>query len=217
MPAALRRTASRNSSPTRTSDGRHVALVDGHDPEHGVLRVEDHDAQLLALEAAHLEDQPVGDVARRADRPAAERPVGQQPPAELERRLELRRLAEPMPGIASSSSSVARARPGRPSWRGERVGRDVDRRPAANPAAPQQRDQLRGGQPAGARAGRAARAVAPRRAARGSCGRRRGRGTVGLQPSRSPPGARRTRRPRARTTEARRFPPPSGPEDDAEH
>ncbi len=63
---------------------RDVAPVDGLDGQHDVLRVEQHDPQLLALEAAHLQDQPIGQVARPADRQAAARPVGQQPPAELE-------------------------------------------------------------------------------------------------------------------------------------
>ena len=64
---------------------RDVALVDGRDAEHVVLRVEHHHAQLLALEAAHLEDQPIGDIVRAADRPARRRPVRQQPTTELER------------------------------------------------------------------------------------------------------------------------------------
>ena len=42
----------------------HVALVGGHDPKDGVLRVQDHDPQLLALQAAHLQDEAVRDVAR---------------------------------------------------------------------------------------------------------------------------------------------------------
>ena len=43
-------------------------------------------------------------------------------------------LAAPTPGIAASSSSLARARPVRPSCGGERVGREVDGGPAADPA-----------------------------------------------------------------------------------
>jgi hypothetical protein len=42
----------------------HIALVDRHDAEHDVLRVEQHDSQLLAFEAAHLQHEPVRDVAR---------------------------------------------------------------------------------------------------------------------------------------------------------
>ena len=68
----------------------HVALVDGLDAQDVVLRVEQDDAQLLALEAAHLEDEPIGDVARSTDRPAPGRPVGEQPTTKFERRDQLR-------------------------------------------------------------------------------------------------------------------------------
>src|SRR6476660_6087673 len=71
---------------------RHVALVDGLHAEHVVLRVEDDDPQLLALEAAHLKDQPIGDVPRAADRPATRRPIGQKPSPQLEGGDKLRRL-----------------------------------------------------------------------------------------------------------------------------
>src|SRR3954468_13194739 len=77
---------------------RDVALVDRRDAEHDVLRVEQHDAQLFALEAPHLEDEPVSDISRRADRLAACRPGGEQPPAELERRGELRGARSPNAG-----------------------------------------------------------------------------------------------------------------------
>ena len=43
--------------------GRHVALVDGRDPQYDILRVQQDDPQLLPLEAAHLEQQPIGNVA----------------------------------------------------------------------------------------------------------------------------------------------------------
>ena len=61
-----------------------VALVDRRDAQDVVLRVEHHDPQLLALEPTHLEDQPVRDVVRAADRPARRRPVGEQAATELE-------------------------------------------------------------------------------------------------------------------------------------
>src|ERR1019366_2764210 len=51
-----------------------VALVDGRNAEHGVLRVEQDDPQLLALEATHLQNQPLSHIARRPDRPAARPP-----------------------------------------------------------------------------------------------------------------------------------------------
>jgi hypothetical protein len=71
-------------------EGRaHVALVDGDDAEHDVLRIQQHSPQLLALEPTHLEDQSVCHVMRRTDRPAPRRPVGEQAPTELEARDEL--------------------------------------------------------------------------------------------------------------------------------
>ena len=42
--------------------GAHVPLVDGDDPEDGVLRREEDDPQLLSLELTHLRHDPVGDV-----------------------------------------------------------------------------------------------------------------------------------------------------------
>ena len=188
---------------------RDVALVDGRDPEHDVLRVQEHDPQLLPLEAAHLEQQPVGDVARRADRPAAGRPVGQQPPAELERGDQLgglrradaragRRARRPSPGRDRSARHAAPARPrrGRPP-----TGR-ARRSPTAARSAPRPRGRRR-------RAARAARGAARRLAARGSPGRRSSATSDRRRVGRKH--ACGDGRPRARTTEARRFLPPSGP------
>ena len=179
-PAALSRTASRNSSPTRTSDDAHVALVDRRHAQDVVLRVEQDDPQLLALEAAHLEDQPVGDVARTADRPAARRPVREEPPPELERGDQLGGpgLADPgqpgelevrSPGPARSARRAGRGRPrrGRPP-----IGRAC-RTPRRAPM------QLGRGQTAGAAQGEPLARPLGDRAARGSRGpARRGRGDV---------------------------------------
>src|SRR3954452_2044034 len=71
---------------------RHVPLVDRRDAQDVVLGVEHHDPELLAFEPAHLEDEPVGHVARPADRPPGARPVGEESSAELERGLQLGRL-----------------------------------------------------------------------------------------------------------------------------
>ena len=110
------------------------------------------DPQLLALEAAHLEHEPVGDVARRADRPARRRPVGEQPPAELERRRQLGRLGATDPRHRLELD-VGRAGEARQALvPGERILGEVDRRPTRRAGAPDERDQLRG-----AESGRAAR------------------------------------------------------------
>ena len=123
---------------------RHVALVDRRDPQHDVLRVEEDDPQLLALEAAHLEDEPVGDVAGRADRPAPGRPVREQPPAELERGGELGRLRGADARHALELDIRRPGQAGQPVVAGEGILGQVDRRPAARPGAPQQPDQLGG-------------------------------------------------------------------------
>ena len=221
-PAALSRTASRNSSPTRTSEARDVALVDGRDPEDVVLRVEHHDPQLLALEAAHLEDQPVGDVVRAADRPAAGGPVGEQPAAELEGRHELGglgladpadlgqlRLASPGPGRSGRRGGRAHRRQGRPP-----IGRASRSPTRARSARPPVSPPRRAAQPlarplvAGARGSPVRVPLAGSPPGRGGRRRRRrDRATADLQrATRSAHG-----RPRARTTGARQFPPPSGP------
>ena len=149
-----------------------VALVDRRDAQDVVLRVEEDDAQLLALEAAHLEDEPVGDVARAADRPAAGRPVGEQPPTELERRHELGGLRR---ADARDAGQLELARAGEAGQPVVRASASAARSTADRPrvaAAPQQGDELGGASARRRRAGRAARAVARRRAARGSRGRR---------------------------------------------
>ena len=131
-----------------------------------------------------------------------------------------------MPGTASSSSSRRPGEPGQPVVAGERVRGEVDRRPAARPGAPQQPDQLRRRQAAGAAQREplarplGGRQLADRPAGRsaGSAVDRWSRHRVDRGHRAHAPGPRPTAigRPRARTTEARRFPPPSGPEDDAE-
>ena len=126
--------------------GADVALVDGRDAQHVVLRVEQHDAQLLALEPAHLEDQPVRDVARAADRPAAGRPVGQQPSAELERGDQLGRTGLADPGQARELEVRGPGEAGQAVVAGQDVRGQVDRGSAARPRSPDQREQLRGGQ-----------------------------------------------------------------------
>ena len=118
------------------------------------------DPQLLALEAAHLEHEPVGDVARRADRPAAGRPVGEQPPARARTRRSAGRpsptpipgtrleLERPSPGRARSGRRAGRARPrrGRPptgrATRSPRAARSAPRRDS--PAAPRSASRSRG-------------------------------------------------------------------------
>ena len=126
---------------------RHVALVDGRHAQDVVLRVEHHDPQLLALEPAHLEDQPVGHVVRAADRPARGRPVRQQPAPELERRHELGglRLADPVD--LGQLELRGAGQTGQAVMAGERVRGEVDRRSAARPRAPDEADQLGRGQP----------------------------------------------------------------------
>src|SRR3990172_6277488 len=72
-----------------------VALIGRNDALDDVLRVEDDDAQLLALEAPHLENEPVGDIPGRSNGPAGRRPIGKQPSPELERGLQLSGLDGP--------------------------------------------------------------------------------------------------------------------------
>ncbi len=121
---------------------RHVALVDGRHAEDVVLRVEQDGPQLLALEPAHLEDQPVGDVVRAADGPARGGPVGQQPTAELERGDQLGRARLADPGHRGELQLGRPGEPGQPVVLGEGVGGEVDGRSPARPGAPHQPDQL---------------------------------------------------------------------------
>ena len=130
-----------------------VALVDGRDAQDGVLRVEQDDPQLLALEAAHLEDQPLGHVAGRPDRPAPGRPVGQQAPAELERGAQLGGPGRADPGDRRELG-VRRARQaGQPVVPGERLLGQVDGVHPPGAGAPHERDQLGRVEPARAAQG----------------------------------------------------------------
>ncbi len=120
-----------------------------------VLRVEDHDAQLLALETAHLQGQPVRDVARTTDEPARCRPVGKESASELECRHELGRFRGTDAGDPGELEVRRPREAGKPVVCRQRVGRQLDGGTPADPAAPQQRDQLRGREPARAAKGQA--------------------------------------------------------------
>ena len=98
--------------------------------------VEHHDPQLLALEAAHLEDQPVGDIVRTADRPARRRPVGEQPAPELEGGNELGRLGLADPGHLGQLELRRPGEPGQAVMAGQRIRGQVHRRPPARPRPP---------------------------------------------------------------------------------
>ena len=96
---------------------------------------------------AHLEDQPIGDIARAADRPAARRPVGQKPATELEGGHQLRRARR---SDTRQSGELQVRRPGesrQPVVRGKRILGQVDGRPPARPGAPDEGDQLGRRQP----------------------------------------------------------------------
>ena len=151
----------------------------------------------------------------------AGRPVGEQPPAELERGRPAgppwprRSRAAPRararsPGRARSGRRGGRARPSRGPPPTGRACREPQSRPissaAVRPPAPRSASRSRGRSVDRQLADRPAAAGRPTVVAPiGS----RHRGT-------SVATTRRVGRPRARTTEARRFLPPSGPEDDAE-
>ena len=126
---------------------RHVPLVDGGDAQDVVLRVEHHDPQLLALEATHLEDEPVGDVMWPTDRPARRRPVCEQPPPELERGHQLGGLGRADPVGLRKFQVRGAGEPGQPFMPNERVGREIDGRTPARPGTPDEADQLGRGQP----------------------------------------------------------------------
>src|SRR5689334_19504513 len=115
---------------------RHVALVDGGDAQDVVLRIKDHDAQLLALETAHLQDQAIGDVARSADQPAGRRPVGEQPSTEFEGGHELSRLRRADARDTDQLQVGRTGETGETVVRGQRVGRQFDGRPATDATAP---------------------------------------------------------------------------------
>ena len=109
-------------------------------------------------------------------------------------------------------------RPGEPGEaivRRQRVGGEVDGRPSARPGSPDQPDELGRGQAAGAAQGQPlARPLGEWDLADGATGRRRrveARFAANGPRLASTVGQAAVRRPRARTTGARRFPPPSGP------
>ncbi len=144
-----------------------VALVDRGDPQDVVLRVEQDDAELLALQAAHLQDQPVREVARAADDRPGLRPVRQHPPAELERGDELRRLGA---ADARDRAQFQLRCPGqlRSGRRGEPGRRRPDRPPIDRACrTPRRGRSTRPTSARPARAGPGVRAVAPSRGVRG--------------------------------------------------
>jgi hypothetical protein len=115
---------------------------DGGHAQHVVLRIEHHDPQLLAFQAAHLEDQAVGDVVRAADRPACGRPVREESAPKLEGRLELRRL-----GVADAVDRLelkARGprKPSEPVESRQGLRCEIDRGSPRSAGAPDDRDQL---------------------------------------------------------------------------
>ncbi len=200
---------------------RHVALIDGRDPKDHVLRVEQDRPKLLVLEPAHLEDEPIGDVDRRADRPAPGRPVRQQAPAELERGRELGGLGGADPGDRLELEIGRPGEAGQPVVPPEGFLGEVDGAHAPRAGSPDQGDELGGGETArstqrqplarpfgepGSHGSLAADPPGGRAAggrARQSCGWSSSDSTVVIG------------RPRTRTTGARRSPPPSGPGNDA--
>jgi hypothetical protein len=129
---------------------RHVTDVDGRDPQHDVLRVEQHDAQLLAFETSHLEDESVCDVPGRSHGPAGRRPVREQPATELEGGCELRGAHPPDAGDRLELTVGRAGEAGEAVVKGQGLLRDVERRSATRARAPQQRDELGSGEPAGA-------------------------------------------------------------------
>ncbi len=210
--AAFSRTASRNSSPTRTSDDADVALVDRRDAQHVVLRVEQHDPQLLALEAAHLQDQAVGDVVRAADR-SSDRTASR--PAAGGRARRRRPAARPSRGRSPAERGqlqLGRPRPAR-SGRRDRASASAARSTAERPREPAPHTSPISSaevSPAGPRWASRSRG----RSVTGSSriGPPRPPGHDRFRPRRPPGGVRGgSGVPEARTTGARRFPPPSGP------
>ena len=117
-PAALSRTASRNSSPTRTSDGGDVALVDRGDASTAFFVFSSTTRSSSRSRRPICGQQPVGEVARRADRPASLRPVRQQPAPELERGRQLSALA---PARHQARTRARARRPGKPGQAIERA------------------------------------------------------------------------------------------------
>ena len=128
--------------------GRHVALVDGLDAQDVVLGVQDHDAQLLAFQPPHLEDEAVRHVARGADRPTARRPVGEQSTTKLKGGDELRRLGGPDPGHRGEFQITGPGEAGQAVMRSQGVRRKVHRGSATRATPPQQRHEFGRGQSA---------------------------------------------------------------------
>ena len=128
----------------------HVALVDRRDAQDVVLRVEHDHAQLLALETAHLEDQPVCHVVRAADRPACRGPVRQQPSSELEGGHQLGGLGRTDPVDLDEFQVRRTGEPGQPVVAHQRVRRQVHGRAPARPGTPDETDQLGRREPADA-------------------------------------------------------------------
>jgi hypothetical protein len=122
---------------------RDVALVHRRHAKDVVLGIEHHDPQLFALQLAHLEDQTVGDIMRSADRPPGGRPVGQQPPAQLECRGELGRACRSDPTDDAELDIRGAREPDQAVVAGEGIGCDVDRRSPARTGPPDEPDELR--------------------------------------------------------------------------
>jgi hypothetical protein len=129
--------------------GRHVAAVDRDDPEHDVLRVQDHHAQLLGLQAAHLEHKAIRNVMRSADLPVRSRPVRHEPSPELEGGLQLRRARRPDTRQLPQFMTAGPCQSTHAVQAGKRRLREVHRAPAAQSRAPDECDQLGRREPAG--------------------------------------------------------------------
>ena len=223
-PIASSRTASRNSSPTRTSDADTLPTytLETRWTTFFALRLRTRSSSRSRRPIST--QQPVRHVPRRADRPAPGRPVRHRPPAELERRREPRRLrrADPRdPGELRVRGPRERpdARVPRQRLLGQLERAPSRRRPcprpraissaAESPPGPRRASRSRGRSAAGrSRTERDARRCAGASSTRPlpivmthlPSGRR---AAVYAPACRGVPGAR--------TTEARRFPPPSGP------
>ena len=131
MPAARAAAASRKTSRGCTTlaveraDGQHRR------PDEAVLRVEQHDAELLDGAGAELRQQVHGHFARRQELRAVGRLPQQRAPAEFDRREDLRglRLADARACAASRRQCTPAVRGGRPRRRA-RGWRAPGRRPA---------------------------------------------------------------------------------------
>ena len=92
-----------------------------------VLRVEHDDTKFLALEPAHLQDQPIRDVVRPADRPARHRPVGEETTTEFERGHQLCRLGLPDPTDRHQFEFRRPGKAGQAVVAGQGIGGEVNR------------------------------------------------------------------------------------------